>query len=734
LDRPRGAFRFALVVENMWRRFLSTRQQRNSSLSEQGNQEEDKAEGKQLNQKCFGQEYSTETCPGPQETKRQLGSKMVRPRMQYSASVPDLRKFQDISTVKIFQDESDGSASEQDRFSDIFDRISDTEETSEPVKQELVRQLVNHEQDDFHESDLFFWEDAEELAVELSDCALRERKVAIESSGTQPPPQEGTSSELFSIDKRNSDVPQFIPQTSPHQISTAGKIPFVGAANIDAEYIRAVLRRFQELGWRDDVSLTKTVISTVDAKRIIKETTSMVAAEPNILDVSVPEGGVVHIIGDIHGHLYDLSSILEHTGYPSSKNALVFNGDYVDRGSWGVEVLLILCLLKLWEPHRVHLLRGNHETSYCNVIYGFRKECIQKYNLKVYLLCQQLFCHLPVAAVVSNRTVYAADRVSPEPGSLVERQRSSSLWKSWRNNSIKLNPRNRNKFSLLKSPLGTSFDLGLNSDKNTTAKGGQHELISGSMPDTSPNTSGAGSDESPVHKVASSYLTPLEENEKRVLVLHGGLFRNSAGKLGSLKELGQIQRNLPDPTGTIEDLLWSDPDYIYGFGPNRIRGAGIAFGPDTTKQFLRDNHLSYIIRSHEGPDAREKRKDFPSLTQGHSVDFVTIGRRKKEIFSESTQKDASSSDCDSIETLPLLITVFSAPAYPEGPNARNNLGAICTLDESMEPSFRIFHANQRPCKTQTTAMLVEDAMRDLKTAALERSSVGRIFLKLSGRN
>jgi hypothetical protein len=52
------------------------------------------------------------------------------------------------------------------------------------------------------------------------------------------------------------------------------------------------------LGWRDDVSLTKTVISTVDAKRIIKETTSMVAAEPNILDVSVPEGGVVHIIGE----------------------------------------------------------------------------------------------------------------------------------------------------------------------------------------------------------------------------------------------------------------------------------------------------------------------------------------------------------------------------------------------------------------------------------------------------
>lgn len=708
----------------MWKRLLASTKQRKNSLPVGGNVEEEEAEQE------LQEHDGISACTKSSETKDVTPTV---PKVHYSVSVPDLRQFQGGACPKMFQDQYDAVQGELDRYSEILDRVSDTEEFPEGSEQGWWRQVANVEQDYFHENDLFFFEASDELAVEISDCVgIEGLEKAFQEFGSQVETQRND----VQVHEEEVKAPGATLQGFGPRLLPAGTVPFTGSANIDAEYIRIVLRRFQELGWRNDASLTKTVISTADAKRIIKETVSIIAAEPNIVDISVPEGGVVRIIGDIHGHLYDFSSILEHTGYPNRKNVLLFNGDYVDRGSWGTEVLLILCLLKLCDPRRVFLLRGNHETSYCNVIYGFRKECIQKYNVKVYLSFQQLFCHLPVAAVVSNHNFCTPEKDSPVHSSFTDRddwsgrQRAGSFWKRWRKNSnvsSETSPRNR-KVSAWKIPLGSSIDVGHYLHSSTLSqKGFQQENLCGSVPDTSPVQSRAGSEESLTQpqKLSYRYLNPLEENERRVLVLHGGLFRNSSGKLGNLKELGQIQRNLHDPVGVLEDVLWSDPDYIYGFGPNRMRGAGIAFGPDITKQFLRDNNLSYIIRSHEGPDAREKRKDFPNLTQGHSVDFVTIGRRKKDKFSESIQNGASSSDCDSIETLPLLVTVFSAPAYPEGPNARNNLGAICTLDESMEPSFETFEANQRPCKSQITSMLVEDAVKDLKIAALERSSFGR---------
>ncbi|KAB0398599.1 hypothetical protein E2I00_009953, partial [Balaenoptera physalus] len=49
----------------------------------------------------------------------------------------------------------------------------------------------------------------------------------------------------------------------------------------------------------------------------------------------------------------------------------IFNGDFVDRGSFSVEVILTLFGFKLLYPDHFHLLRGNHETDNMNQIYGF---------------------------------------------------------------------------------------------------------------------------------------------------------------------------------------------------------------------------------------------------------------------------------------------------------------------------------------------------------------------------
>uniref|UniRef100_A0A8B9QZ75 Calcineurin-like phosphoesterase domain-containing protein n=1 Tax=Anas platyrhynchos TaxID=8839 RepID=A0A8B9QZ75_ANAPL len=59
------------------------------------------------------------------------------------------------------------------------------------------------------------------------------------------------------------------------------------------------------------------------------------------------------------GDYYDLLNIFELNGLPSESNPYIFNGDFVDRGSFSVEVILTLFGFKLLYPDHFHLLRGN---------------------------------------------------------------------------------------------------------------------------------------------------------------------------------------------------------------------------------------------------------------------------------------------------------------------------------------------------------------------------------------
>jgi hypothetical protein len=52
----------------------------------------------------------------------------------------------------------------------------------------------------------------------------------------------------------------------------------------------------------------------------------------------------------------------------------------VDRGSWGLEIMIMLMAWKLCWPRNVILVRGNHETDFCTRRYGFRSELIAKYD------------------------------------------------------------------------------------------------------------------------------------------------------------------------------------------------------------------------------------------------------------------------------------------------------------------------------------------------------------------
>lgn len=111
----------------------------------------------------------------------------------------------------------------------------------------------------------------------------------------------------------------------------------------------------------------------------------------------------ITVCGDTHGQFYDVCNIFEINGYPSASNPYLFNGDYVDRGSWSVECALTYLLFKIHDPTCIYLTRGNHETKNMNRIYGFEGEVRAKYDERIFELFLEVFGHLPLAATIGGK-------------------------------------------------------------------------------------------------------------------------------------------------------------------------------------------------------------------------------------------------------------------------------------------------------------------------------------------
>jgi serine/threonine-protein phosphatase 5 len=86
-------------------------------------------------------------------------------------------------------------------------------------------------------------------------------------------------------------------------------------------------------------------------------------SRPTIEHIVIPDDAKLTVCGDIHGQFYDLLNIFELNGLPSPKNMYLFNGDFVDRGSFSLECVLTLFAFKLLYPDSFYLSRGNHESD-----------------------------------------------------------------------------------------------------------------------------------------------------------------------------------------------------------------------------------------------------------------------------------------------------------------------------------------------------------------------------------
>ncbi|KAG5191315.1 Metallo-dependent phosphatase-like protein [Tribonema minus] len=134
---------------------------------------------------------------------------------------------------------------------------------------------------------------------------------------------------------------------------------------------------------------------------------------PMLLEIPPP----VKICGDIHGQYSDLLRLFEYGDYPPGSSYL-FLGDYVDRGKQSLEVICLLFAYRLKYPERFFILRGNHECSSINRIYGFYDECKRRYSVALYKKFIDCFNCMPVSAVVGNRVLCMHGGLSPHLDSL----------------------------------------------------------------------------------------------------------------------------------------------------------------------------------------------------------------------------------------------------------------------------------------------------------------------------
>jgi diadenosine tetraphosphatase ApaH/serine/threonine PP2A family protein phosphatase len=125
----------------------------------------------------------------------------------------------------------------------------------------------------------------------------------------------------------------------------------------------------------------------------------------------------VLVVGDLHGDHRSLEMAL---GLLSEYDAVVFLGDYVDRGPEQLEVFVDLLRAKAEHPDKVVTLRGNHETTQMNHHYGFYDVVTRRFGHGAFGLVASLYTELPIAAVLNNSYLLVHGGIPMGPTSLEE--------------------------------------------------------------------------------------------------------------------------------------------------------------------------------------------------------------------------------------------------------------------------------------------------------------------------
>eukprot|EP00096_Caligus_rogercresseyi_P007909 TRINITY_DN2605_c0_g1_i2.p1 TRINITY_DN2605_c0_g1~~TRINITY_DN2605_c0_g1_i2.p1 ORF type:complete len:485 (-),score=166.64 TRINITY_DN2605_c0_g1_i2:883-2337(-) len=141
------------------------------------------------------------------------------------------------------------------------------------------------------------------------------------------------------------------------------------------------------------------------AYQMLIDVKNLFMTQLSLVDISVPPSNKFTICGDIHGQFFDLLNIFELNGLPSEENPYLFNGDFVDRGSFSVECIFTLIGFKLLYPNHFFMSRGNHESENMNKMYGFEGEVNSKYSSAMAELFTEVYNWLPLCHRINEKVL-----------------------------------------------------------------------------------------------------------------------------------------------------------------------------------------------------------------------------------------------------------------------------------------------------------------------------------------
>lgn len=240
-----------------------------------------------------------------------------------------------------------------------------------------------------------------DAAAKLAECDKAIKRAAFEAAiatdATRPPSELLNPLVVQVPDGYSGPVLPRLPtiDVTPASAEVCAADPdAVGVHGISLRFVRAL---------RDDLRSQRTLARRYAWELLIRINTLLRGLSSLVRATHPTSARYFNVCGDTHGQYYDTCNIFELAGEPSPTNPYLFNGDYVDRGSFSVENVLLLFAWKLLYPDHVHLTRGNHETKNLNRVYGFEGEVRSKYDSQTMDLFTEVFQALPLAAVIDQR-------------------------------------------------------------------------------------------------------------------------------------------------------------------------------------------------------------------------------------------------------------------------------------------------------------------------------------------
>ncbi|KAI8873221.1 Metallo-dependent phosphatase [Ramicandelaber brevisporus] len=349
-------------------------------------------------------------------------------------------------------------------------------------------------------------------------------------------------------------------------------------------------------------------------------------------DTESRHGHILTVCGDVHGQFYDLLHIFEENGFPSATNMYLFNGDFVDRGSFCIEVILTLYAYKWLYPNAMLLNRGNHETTSMNELYGFKGEVLHKYDFRLWRLFEESFNALPLGHVLQNKILVVHGGLFSDRNVTLDHLRRVDRFRQ-PSSSVE---------------LARPFDQRLCTMNSLESRVLRH--FNGRFPGTFAAAIAASNRDFADNDDDDEYSYRFNRSPSS----SSSSSSSSSGDEADEDTLDQFGLPLVDYDRVMTEVLWSDPKT--GFMPHGItpnpRGVGVEFGQDVTQRFLSRSGLECIIRSHQVKHA------------GYEV--VHEGK---------------------------CVTVFSAPNYCD---SNGNLGAYVTVKPDGSLDFNTFVASPHP--------------------------------------